>query len=114
MPSCKWVMSYVCRMAVNPTNLVLWFKALLAIRYHMFVCFSLLNLWFIIKTKVIVQKLGCDKIRHIKLYDQTHGKIYWFDYEGRNEISLDQLVFRQTFLISLVNQKSGDENNMNT
>ena len=30
--------SHVC--SVNPTNLVLWFETLLAMWYHMFVCFS--------------------------------------------------------------------------
>ena len=44
--------SHVC--SVNPTNLVLWFEELLAIWCHLFFCFSLLDLWFIIKTKVIV------------------------------------------------------------
>ena len=37
--------------SVNPTNLGLWFEALLAIWCHMFACFLLLDLWFIIKTK---------------------------------------------------------------
>ena len=80
--------SHVC--SVNPTNLVLCFEALLAIWCHMFVCFLLLDLWFIIKTKVIVQKLGCEKIFHVKLYGQTLTA----KYKG--------------------NQKSGDENNINT
>ena len=37
----------------------------------MFMCFLLLGLWFIIKTKVIVQKLDCEKIFQIELNDQT-------------------------------------------
>ena len=43
---------YVC--SVNHTDLVLWFKAILAIWYHMLVCFSLIDLCFIIKTKLLV------------------------------------------------------------
>ena len=65
-PSCK---SYVC--SVNPTNLALWFEALLAIWYHIFMCFLLLDLWYTIKTKVVVWKLGCEKIFHIKRYGQA-------------------------------------------
>ena len=61
--------SYVC--SVNPTNLALWFEALLAIWYHIFMCFLLLDLWYTIKTKVVVWKLGCEKIFHIKLYGQA-------------------------------------------
>ena len=38
----------------NPTNLVLWYEAPIAIWYHIFMCFLLLDLWFVIKTKVIV------------------------------------------------------------
>ena len=46
--------SYVC--SVNPiTNLTLRFEAPLAIWYHMFICFLLLDLWLITKTKVIVK-----------------------------------------------------------
>ena len=34
--------------------------------------------------------------------------------EGQNKISLDKLVSRPSFLIKLINQKSGDQNNVNT
>ena len=37
----------------------------------MFMCFLLLDLWFIIKTKLTVQKLGWEKIFHIELDGQT-------------------------------------------
>ena len=33
---------------------------------------------------------------------------------GLNEVYLDKLVFRQLFLFSLMNQKFGDWNNINT
>ena len=36
------------------------------------------------------------------------------DCEEGNEMALDKLVFRITFMISLINQKSGDGNNINT
>ena len=37
-----------------------------------------------------------------------------FDRKGRNEISLDKFLIWLPFLISLINQNSGDENNINT
>ena len=65
--------SHVC--SVNPINLVLYplvsgASSTCNLVPHMFVCFSLLDPWFIIKTKVIVQ-IGWEKIFHMKLYDQT-------------------------------------------
>ena len=66
--------SYVC--CVSPKNLAHWLETRIAIWYHNSMCFLLLDFWFIIKTKVIVQKLDCEKIFHIKLYGQTlNGKI---------------------------------------
>ena len=104
--------SFVC--SVSLTNLALWFEAQLTIWYHMFMFFSLLDLCLIIKAKVIVWKLGCKKIFHIKLYDQTLTQNIRFDREGWNKISLDKLLFGPKFLLVLINQKSGDENNINT
>ena len=93
-----------CICSENLTNLVLWFEAPLAIWYDLFMCFLLLGLWFIIKTKVIVQKLGCEKIFYIKLDGQTTltAKYKGFDCEVWNEISPDKLVFRLPFLLSLI------------
>ena len=42
-------MSYVCKMSVNPTNLVLCCEAVLAVWYHMFVCFLLVTSNFTVK-----------------------------------------------------------------
>ena len=53
-------------------------------------------------------------ISHQTLQSNSYDKWQGFDHESRNEISIDKLVFRLTFLISLVNQKSSDENNINT
>ena len=52
IPSCKW--GKVPCLQFKFYKFVIWFEAILAIGYHMFVCFSLLDFWFTIKTKVIV------------------------------------------------------------
>ena len=36
-----------------------------------------------------------------------------FDRGGKNEVSLDKLVFILPFVFSLINQKPSDENNLN-
>ena len=52
-------------------------------------------------------------ISHQTLRSNSYGKIYGFDREDQNEISLDKLLFRLKFLILLINQKSSDESNIN-
>ena len=107
----SWAKSYVC--SVNPANLVhLWFEASLAIWYHMFMCFLLLDLWLIIKRN-LETNLWND-ISHRTLRSNSYGKMKVFDREGWNDISYDILVFRLLFLFSLINQRSGYENNINT
>ena len=105
--SCKWG-KVVCLQ-----NVVLWCEVLLAIWYHIFVCFSLLDFWFIIKTKVSLETRFWKDISHQTLQSNSYGKIYGFDCEDQNEISLDKLLFRLTFLILLINETSSDESNIN-
>ena len=109
-PSCKW--DKVC--IVNPTNLVIWFEAPITFLYDMFTCFLLLYLWFIIEKKSDGLETSLWKyILHRTLRSNIYDKIYGFDLEGRKEIFLGKLVFRLPFLFSLINQKPGDENNIN-
>ena len=53
-------------------------------------------------------------ISHQTLQWKSYNNSQGFHRESRNEISIDKLVFGLTFLISLINQKLGDENNINT
>ena len=61
--------SYVC--SVNPTNLVLWFEALTCSLMTHVCLFLITRFWLINNTKVMVYKLGCDKIFHIRFDGQT-------------------------------------------
>ena len=90
--------------------MVVWFQAPITFLYHMFKCLLLPYLWFFIKKETCL----CKYILHRTLRSSTYDKIYGFDLEGRNEIFLDKLVFRLPFLFSLINEKPGDENNINT
>ena len=67
-------------------------------------CFLLLDLWFIIETKVIVQKLSCEKIFHNRLY----GQILTAKYKSLT------VKVETKYLFSLDNQMSGEKNNINT
>ena len=53
-------------------------------------------------------------ISHQTLRSNSYGKLQGFDRGGWNEILFGKFVFRLPFLLSVINQKSGDENNINT
>ena len=104
--------SYVC--SVNPTNLALWFEVPLVIWYPMFMCFLSLELWLIIKTKVIVSRNQVVKRYFtsnftVKLLQQNIR--VWPLWRLKQNISW-QIGFQATIFV-FINQPEV-ENNINT